>query len=178
MPWHRLSVGQTMAAIAVLALDLALLRFALAYRGPDLAAMYGPIGLTSQVGFVLATRGTAARRRFWLGFIVGGIGALVGSAWLELARPEPVVDLWVAYLARLDSLFGRLPRLGVSNPGHGLLHFAVVAAFFYPAQLLLASVGGILGLALGKGGIRRSRRVTSGRTTEPHDAADQARRDD
>jgi hypothetical protein len=154
-----------MAAIAVLALDLVLIRFALAYGGPDLAAMYGPIGLTSQIGFVLATRGPAARRRFGLGFLVGGVSALVGSAWLGLARPEPVVGLWVAYLARLDSLFGRLPRLGVSNPGHGLLHFAVVAAFFFPAQLLLASASGILALALGKEAISRSRRVTRGRIT-------------
>jgi hypothetical protein len=158
MQWHRLSIGLTMAAIAVLALDMTLIRFALVDRGPDFSAMYGPIGLTSQVGFVLAMRGPAARRCFWLGFTVGGVSALVCSAWLGLARPEPVVDLWVAYLARLDSLFGKLPRLGVSNPGHGLLHFAVVAAFFFPAQLLLASVGGILALALGKGSIRRSRR--------------------
>jgi hypothetical protein len=152
-----------MAAIAVLALDLALIRFALAYRGPDLAAVYGPIGLATQAGFVLATRGPAARRRFWFGFFVGGVCALAASAWLELARPGPVAELWVAYLARLDRIFGRLPRLGVSNPGHGLLHFAVVASFFFPTQLLLASVTGMLGLALGQGGIRRSRRVTSGR---------------
>jgi hypothetical protein len=165
MQSRRLSIGLAMAAIAVLALDLALIRFALYYRGPDLAAMYGPIGLASQVGFVLATRGPVARRPFWYGFMVGGVCALVDSAWLELARPGPVVDLWVAYLARLDSLFGRLPRLGVSNPGHGLLHFAVVAAFFSPAQFLLASVSGILALALRKRGIRRSRRVTSDRTT-------------
>jgi hypothetical protein len=154
-----------MVAIAVLALDLAVIRFALAYRGPDLAAMYCPIGLASQVGVVLAMRGPAARRPFWFGFMVGGVCAMAASAWLELARPGPVVDLWVAYLARLDSLFGRLPRLGLSNPGHGLLHFIVVAAFFLPAQLLLASVSGTLALAWSKGDIRRSRGLASDRTT-------------
>ena len=143
--------------------QLGVFRLALADR-PDFAALFGPIGLASQAGLVRATRGPAARRPFWFGFMVGGVCALIGSLWLELARPGPVVDLWVAYLARLDSQFGRLPRLGMSNPGHGLLHFAVVAAFFFPAQLLLASVSGMLGLALGKRGIRRQGRVSSGRT--------------
>ena len=160
---RRLSIGLMMAAIAVLAVDLALVRFALAYRGPDLAAMYGPIGLASQVGLVFALRGPAARRRFWYGFLAGGVVALLGSAWLELARPRAVVDLWVAYLARLDSLFGRLPRLGASNPGHELLHFAIVASFFVPAQLLLALGGGVLSSALGSMGLRQSGAVTSDR---------------
>ncbi len=165
MRTHRLSIGLMMAAIAVLALDLWLFRV---YRGPDLAAMFGPIGLASQAGLVLAMRGPAARRPFWFGFMAGGVGALIGSAWLGLARPGPVVDLWVAYLAALDSQFGRLPRLGAGNPGHEFLDFAVVAGFFFPGQLLLASVSGILASALGCRGIRRRGRVTSGRTASPH----------
>src|SRR4051812_35094363 len=114
-----------MATIAVLALDLALVRLALASRGPDFAAVYGPIGLAVQAGLVLTARGRAAHRPFWFGFVVGGVCGMIGSAWLELARPGPVVNLWVAYLAHLDSFFGKLPRLGASNPDHRLLHFAV-----------------------------------------------------
>ena len=158
---HRLSIGLMMAVIAVLAVDLWLFRV---YRGPDLAAIFGPIGLASQAGLVLAMRGPAARRPFWFGFMAGGVGALIGSAWLGVARPGPVVDLWVAYLAALDSQFGRLPRLGAGNPGHELLDFAVVAAFFFPGQLLLASVSGILASAFGCRGIRRRGPLPSGRT--------------
>ena len=158
MRTHRLSIGLMMTAIAMLAFDLALIRFALAYRGPDLA-MYGPIGLASQVGLLIAARKPKGRRVFWVGFLAGGVCALVGSAWLELARPGPVVDLWVRYLALLDSLFGRLPRLGASNPGHDVLHFVVVAAFFFPAQLLLAFAGGILAAVLGRADLGRSRRM-------------------
>jgi hypothetical protein len=158
----RLSIGLMMVATAVIALDFAFVRFALAHRGPDLAAVYGPIGVATQVGFALATHGPAGRRRFWSGFSIGGACALAAQAWLELAQPGPVAELWGAYTTWLDRVFGRLPRLGASNPGHELLHFAVVASFFFPAQLLLASAGGVL--ASGSDVIRRSRRVANGRT--------------
>jgi hypothetical protein len=159
---HRLSIGLLMAVIAILALDLALIRVALAYRGPDLAAVYGPIALASQIGLLIAARRPPGRRSFWVGFVSAAVCVLAGSALIELARPGPVVDLWVGYVALLDSLFGRLPRLGTSNPDHGLLHFAVVALFFFPAQLLLAIAGGILATALDRVGVRRSARVASG----------------
>jgi hypothetical protein len=139
-----------MVVIAMLSLDLALFRAAMAYRGPDLAAVYLPIGMASQAGLLMAVGRPSGARPFWVGFCLGGIGALVGSTWIGFARPGPVVDLWVAYLARLDSLFGTLPRLGATNPGHGLLHFTVVAAFFLPGQLLLAFAGGILATAAGR----------------------------
>jgi hypothetical protein len=136
---------------------------------PILSHHFIPIGVATQVGFALATRGPAGRRRFWSGFSIGGACALAAQAWLELAQPGPVAELWGAYTAWLDRVFGRLPRLGASNPGHELLHFAVVASFFFPAQLLLASAGGVL--ALGSGVIRRSKRVANGRIAfyEPSD---------
>jgi hypothetical protein len=162
MRTHRLSIGLLMSVVAMLAFDFALIRFALAYRGPDLAATYGPIGLASQVGLLIAARRPTGRRGFWVGLVSGGLCASVGSAWLELARPGLVVDLWVKYLALLDSLFGRLPRLGAGNPGHDLVHFAVVTAFFFPAQLLLAFAGGILATGWGRADAARSGRVAGG----------------
>jgi hypothetical protein len=162
MRTHRLSIGLMMSVIAMFALDFAFIRFAWADRRPDLAAVYGPIGLATLVGLLMAARRPTGRRAFWVGFLCGGICALVGSVWLGLARPGPVVDLWVRYLALLDSLFGRLPRLGAGNPGHDVVHFAVVTAFFFPAQSLLAVASGILATGLGKAHVARSGRVAGG----------------
>lgn len=76
-----MSIGLMMAGIAAYALDLVLARRALGWRGPDIAAMYGPSALA-------------------------------------------------------------------------FMQFAGVAAFFFPAELLAASVGGILAVALGTRRVR------------------------
>jgi hypothetical protein len=128
----------------------------MALRGPDLAALYLPIGLASQAALLIAAARPSGRRCFWVGFVSGGVCALIATAGLELARPGPLLNLWGGYLSLLGTLFGTLPRMGAGHPEHGLLQFAVVASFFLPAQLLLAFAGGVLTTILGQSRIRRS----------------------
>src|SRR4029079_7625158 len=80
-------------------------------------------------------------RSFWVGFTCASFGALIGAP-LTLADSLHFDELWVSYLALLDSFLGPLPR-----PGAGglptLLGFVIVALFYFPAQLLLALAGGL-----------------------------------
>ena len=84
-----------------------------------------------------------------------------GPCWTAstIDRPDDGGDRCTRPLA-----IRQVAQAGAGNSGHEFLDFAVVAAFFFPGQLLLASVSGILASALGCRGIRRWGRATSGRT--------------
>ena len=137
------SLKLLMATIVVLALNLALLRVALSHDALPVAAMVGSIGLAVQLGLLVLVHTPPGRRSFWVGFTSAGLVALVGTPCIIAVHYEFFGDLWVKYVGLLGSFFGQLPRPGAGGPAK-LLHFAVASLFCFPAQLLLAIVGGIL----------------------------------
>jgi hypothetical protein len=151
-----------MATIALLGLNLALLRSALSRDVLPESAIFGPIGLAAQLGLMLWVHSPPGHLSFWVGFTSASLGALVGTAWIIVKDYQFFGDLWFGHVRLLTSCFGRFPGPGTGGPAK-LLHFAVVALFFSPAQLLLAFVGGILAMAFDHRSILRSGRAATGR---------------
>jgi hypothetical protein len=140
----RTSIAGMMAAVAVVAFDC----FVLIMTDGGGVLL---VGLTLTVGFVCWWRGRGKGRRFWLGFEVAGIAAVLAytsiiqtddgliAQWpmyllnLGLARSSYVVDLW-NFLAADNS---QAAPLALFEMSYGL------------PMLLIAAIGGLVAALIG-----------------------------
>lgn len=153
------SLAMFMVSIAIVAISFAFVRYAIAnHDSPDMAAAFGLIGLAGGFGLFQSFLGRKDLRFFWAGFSIATAFVILISVWVFFARPRSIVHLWVAYLGLWEARYGKLPPLGVGGPGHEGLHFTVTALFFFPPQLFIALVGGVLAKVLGRAVIISVRR--------------------
>ncbi len=150
MSLPRSSIARLMCAVGIIGLNLAVGRVIYRFTPWRLAGVV-LIGVVLQVGLYRLIRSRGRRRdyTFWAGLELGG---LVGVTSFLYARvPNSWVgSLWDAYAVFIDDHFRTHFGSSVLNRGpEDPALLVVVAVFAFLPQLLMALVGGSLGLSLG-----------------------------
>jgi hypothetical protein len=135
----RITIAGMMAAVAVIAFDCFLLTMS------DGAGIL-MVGLALPVGFVCWWRGQGKWKRFWLGFEIAGLVAVVAYIG-TIQFSEGVILEWPEYL--LNRGLDRLPYVIAlqNSPASIESQIAQVLLFelsYGVPMLLMASLGGIL----------------------------------
>ncbi|WP_406695037.1 hypothetical protein V5E97_28755 [Singulisphaera sp. Ch08] len=164
---HRSTIAGMMAVVVFVALDC----FAL--RTPEFYIGFWLIGGVMQVGLFALLRSRGRSRRFWFGFELTGLGALLAyAAWCR--ADYRAFNLWpYAILERIYSALQDLPpdtyqwcseHGFLIDPRKPLRVYEVVVAFevAYGLPMLLLAVGG--GLLAANFGSRRAQLVAPSAT--------------
>ena len=153
----RSSIAMLMGVVGIVALNMAVARVIYEFLPWRLAGAF-LIGVVVQVGLfcLICSRNRPRLYAFWAGI---ELGALIGLTSFLYARvPDSWVGaLWEAYAVFIDDFL--LTRFGFSVLKRGPedpVMLVTVAVFAFLPQLLMALVGGFLGLFVGWS--RRSRR--------------------
>lgn len=152
---QRSTIAGMMAVVVFVALDCFALRTPEFYIGVCL------IGVVMQVGLFAVLRSRGRRRRFWIGFEMTGLGALL--AYVAWCRADyRAFNLWP--YAILERIYGALQHLPpdalrwcsehgfLIHPQNQLRVYELVVAFevaYGVPMLLLAISGGVLAANLG-----------------------------
>jgi hypothetical protein len=159
------TLGRVMAAVGLVAGNLAVVRALAAGDNPELLAAVGPSGLVLQFAAWRAWRARGRGRAFAVGFLLAG-GLMAASLVWAMLRPtsmgisrtgalvtsegSPAWRAWDVYFRALQPLFDRLePVVGTLGPGPVgsvivplILSLAVLAV----PQLIGAGIGGLMGV--------------------------------
>jgi hypothetical protein len=138
----RLSIGQLMALIAVLAVDCVYLRSVLRTRNPE-----GLLTLTQSLtlGMVVALRGRGRLRRFSIGVVVAAVATLAGLIVTALLLPNGE-RLFIAYM---NWALSHAPALLVRSVGTAVFPYVFMELALSGPILCVALCGGVLWLRLG-----------------------------
>jgi hypothetical protein len=135
----RLSIAKVMAAVAIVAVNFAYLRW-FGVGGTLLGTRL--IVLILQIGLLFAIFGSVAARRFWIGLVVLGSAAVLGWSYAAGHFPE-TSDAY--FRAAMNAVLRHFPlagynRITISEPSHQVLAEVLLTV----PQLLIALSGGIL----------------------------------
>jgi hypothetical protein len=161
----RITLGQVMAAVVVVAANLALAR-ALAGHDPDTFVILAVPTLALGVGAWRAWRDRRPGRRFWLGFLLAGLvvtGSLArglthparyapgaGGLPMQVDRGSWHYRLWEPYIEALFNIMEWAQgRLGGAVPD--IVGLAALMGAIWAMLLLPALLGGLAGRWLGRG---------------------------
>jgi hypothetical protein len=135
----RMSIAGMMAAVAVAALDC----FVLIMTGGGGVLL---VGLTLTVGFVCWWRGRGKTRRFWLGFEVAGLAAVLAYIGF-IQTSDGLILKWPSYIFNLPYVIDLWDSLAADDSQIAPL---VLFEMSYGLPILLiASIGGLLAALIG-----------------------------
>jgi len=144
----RFRIRRLMVVIALIAVNLAVLRALFVTRRVDLLIGGSIVWVAFEVGVLRALRRPGRQRRFWLGYL--GFGALATlsflvAVWFPESWPASV---WKGYLLRSNDLLEQLIMGSAQRYGYSLAHellFVVGFALQWVLPLVLVAVaGGVL----------------------------------
>ena len=147
-------IHKLMIVVALIAINLAVLRALFASRRVDVLIGGALLWATLQVGIFRAIGNRNRSRPFWLGFM--GFGSIATLSFLAVVYlPQSVAgSVWNGYLVRVEGLVGPIFEASALRNGHPLIHellFVAVLAMEWVVPLVLAALaGGFLARRFGK----------------------------
>lgn len=154
MPLWRFPISKVMVAVAFLAVDFGLARFAYSSDDPVTIAGTAPMGLSLNLALWRLLYASRQTRVFWLAFLLSGSVAMF-SSWVvgpmfDSSDPAWAVWFWDGYTSRLASMARAFPDLWKWLTGsYAILIGYILIAAFIP-QILLALIVGFIASVIGR----------------------------